>query len=195
MKLMRLGSRVRVGFHRLGFVLAAPLLVTALTLAVMQWREPTGPQTLGIPEGTMAWGFGDDLDQAGKQLMDEQRQAGFDTPDGMMIVGRPQGNVRHGDTDWIRWLLPDGREIGIISMESKRADEIAKDFLLAEKRQRRVFTDKTLPMKISGVRVTYLNLFDQFHLPNRRGYISSEIGRRPSQFCAQPLPPISSCMP
>jgi hypothetical protein len=59
-------------------------------------------------------------------------------------------------------------------MESKRADEIAKDFLLAEKRQRRVFTDKTLPMKISGVRVTYLNLFDQFHLPNRRGYISSD---------------------
>jgi hypothetical protein len=159
---LKLRSRALVGFHRLGIVLAAPLLVTAVTLAVMQWRAPTGPLTMIVPEGTLAWGFGDDLDDAGKQIMDEQRRAGFNAPDGMMIVGLPLGNVRHENADWTKWLLPDGREIGIASTDSKRSDEIARRFLLAEKKAGRLFTDKTVPVSIDGVQVTYLNLFDRF---------------------------------
>ena len=155
-------SRVLVGFHRLGIVLAVPLLTTAIVLAVIQWRDPTGPLTMIAPNGTMAWSSGDNLDDAGKQIMAEQRRAGFDTPDGMMVVGLPLGHVRHENADWTKWQLPDGREIGIASTDSKKSDEIARGFLLAEKKEGRLFTDKTLPISVAGVQVTYLNPFDQF---------------------------------
>jgi hypothetical protein len=115
-----------------------------------------------MPEGTMAWGFGDDIDDAGKQILDEQRRAGFNALDGMMIVGLPLGNVRHENADWTKWQLPDGREIGIASTDPKRTDEIARAFLLAEKKEGRLFTDKALPIEVAGVQVTYLNPFDQF---------------------------------
>jgi hypothetical protein len=135
--------------------------VGAIALAVLQWQYPTGPLTMIIPEGTISWGFGDDLDDAGKQILDEQRRAGFNVPDGMMIVGLPLGNVRRDDSDWTKLQLSDGREVGIASTDSKQSDEIARKFLLAEKRVGHQSTDKDEPI-IDGVRVTYLNPFDQF---------------------------------
>jgi hypothetical protein len=157
-------SRLLVGFHRLGVVLAAPFLVGAIALAVLQWQNPSGPLTMVMPAGTIAWGFGDDLDDAGKQILSEQRRAGFDVPDGMMVVGVPLGNVRHENADWTKWRLSDGREIGVASTDSKKSDEIARKFLLAEKKAGHLFTDKDEPISIDGVRVTYLNPFYQFPL-------------------------------
>jgi len=49
---------------------------------------------------------------------------------------------------------------GIASTDSKKSDEIARKFLLAEKKAGHQFTDE--PISIDGVRVTYLNPFDQF---------------------------------
>jgi hypothetical protein len=159
---MKRRSRLLVGFHRLGVVLAAPFLAGAIVLAVLQWQYPTGPLTMIMPVGTIAWGFGDDLDGASKQILDEQRRAGFNVPDGMMVVGLPLGNVRHENADWTKWQLADGREIGIGLTDSKKSDEIARKFLLAEKKAGHQFTNKDEPNSIDGVRVTYLNPFDQF---------------------------------
>jgi hypothetical protein len=68
----------------------------------------------------MAWGFGDDTDAAAQRIMTEQRRAGFDLPDGMMILGVPLGTVRQNDAHWSRYQLPDGREIGIASTDWKK---------------------------------------------------------------------------
>ena len=156
---MKRGSRLLVGFHRLGVVLAAPFLIGAVLLAVLQWQNPSGPVTMVMPDGTLSWVVGDD--PAGKQLLDEQRRAGFNVPDGMMVVGLPLGNVRYENAVWTKFQLFDGREIGIASTDLKRSREIAKQFLLEEKSNHQ-FTDKDEPITIDGVRVTYLDPFDQF---------------------------------
>jgi hypothetical protein len=65
-------SRVTVGFHRVGIVLAVPLLAAAGIAAVWQWQQPTGPLVMVPPVGTLAWGFGDDADavaQLGSRLI------------------------------------------------------------------------------------------------------------------------------
>ena len=43
------------------------------------------------PEGTLAWGFGDDADAVAQRIMTEQQRAGFNSPAGMMVVGAPLG--------------------------------------------------------------------------------------------------------
>ena len=157
---MNRNSRIATGFHRLGVILAAPFLLAAIIIAVIQWRHPTGPLAMSLPVGTC---FGDDLDHAGKQLLDEQRKLGLSAPNGMMIVGVPLGTVRRENADWTRVELFDGRKISIASIDSKRVDEIAKDFLLTERKKGgHQFTDKDVPIIIDGVGVTYLDPFDQF---------------------------------
>jgi hypothetical protein len=88
-----------------------------------------------------------------KQILDEQRRAGFEVPQGFMIVGFPLGNARHENAEWAKWGLPDGREIGIASTDSGK---IAREFLLTEKRVGRRFGFGDVPT-IDGVRVAYLN--------------------------------------
>jgi len=154
-------SRVTVGFHRVGIVLAVPLLAAAAIAAVWQWQQPTGPLVMVPPEGTLAWGFGDDADAVAQRIMTEQQRAGFNSPAGMMVVGAPLGTVRHNDAEWTKLQLPDGREIGIASTDSKKIGPIGRDYLLAEAKMGRVFTDKDT-INFDGVGVAYLNDFDQF---------------------------------
>lgn len=111
-----------------------------------------------MPEGTVAWGLGklDEDDEAFKQILDEQRRKGFNVPDGLMVVGLPLGKVRHENADWMKFQLVDGRKVGIASNDSNKVEEIARKFLLAEKRTGRDFTDNDEPINIDGARVTFL---------------------------------------
>ncbi len=153
-------SRITVGFHRVGIVLAAPFLVGATIAAVLQWQNPTGAWTL--PAGTLAYRFGDDLDSAAKRIIDQQHGAGYKMPfdDDMMIVGLPLGTVRYNNLDWTRIQLPDGREIGVESTDLKKVSDVAREFLLAEKRANRSFTDKDR-INFNGVPVEFLSSFAQ----------------------------------
>ncbi len=154
---MKSGSRLLVGFHRLGIVLATPFLVGAIALAVLQWHVPTGPLAAMIPDGAIMWSFGDD--NAGKQIVDEQRSVGLNVPNGMMVVGLPLGRVRHENADWVQFELSDGRKITIGSTDSKKSNEIARKFLLAEVRAGHKFTE---PIEIDGVRVEFVGLLGAY---------------------------------
>ena len=111
-----------------------------------------------LPAGTLAYRFGDDLDSAAKRIIDQQHGAGYKMPfdDDMMIVGLPLGTVRYNNIDWTRIQLPDGREIGIESADLKMVSDVAREFLLAEKRANRSFTDKDR-INFNGVPVEFLS--------------------------------------
>jgi len=49
---------------------------------------------MDMPEGAIAWSFGDNPDEAAKQLIAKQRAEGFDLPAGYMLVGLPLETVR-----------------------------------------------------------------------------------------------------
>jgi hypothetical protein len=153
-------SRVTVGFHRVGIVLAVPLLAAAAIAAVWQWQHPSGPLEMVLPVGSLGYGFGDDADAAAQRVMTDQRRVGFNVPDGMMVVGMPLGTVRHNGTEWTRFQLPDGREIGIASTDSKKIGDIGRDFLLAEAKMGRVFSDKDA-INFEGVTVAFLDPWNQ----------------------------------
>jgi hypothetical protein len=153
-------SRVNVGFNRLGIVLCAPFLLLAAVLAFLAWQNPTWRIVTDIPDGAIAWSFGDTPDEAAKQLIAKQRAKGFDLPAGYMLVGLPLETVRKDGVDWIKFRLPDGREIGIASTDSKRANETARKFLLSEQAAGRAFSDND-QLEFDGVRVAFLNFFDQ----------------------------------
>jgi hypothetical protein len=147
-------SRITVGFHRFGIVSAAPFLVGAAVAAVLQWQNPTGPVTL--PAGTLAYRFGDDLDDAAKRIITQQKNAGYKVAfDDTMIVGVPLRVVRYNNADWTKVQLPDGREIGIASTESNKVSDVARQFLLAERRANRFFTEKDR-VRLEGVQVEFL---------------------------------------
>jgi hypothetical protein len=117
---------------------------------------------MDLPVGTLAWGFGDELDDAGRRILDEQRRAGFNAPEGMVVVGLPLGEVRRENVDWTEFQLADGREIDIALTDPDRVHETALKFLLTEKRTGHYFSDKDEPIKIDGVQVRFLNPWDQF---------------------------------
>jgi hypothetical protein len=162
-------SRVSVGLHRVGVVLAAPLLAGAAIAAVLQWQSPTGPLVMTPPVGTRGYGFADDeLDDAARQIIEQQKQSGyklsgsgFDDPPNLMIVGFPLGAIHYNNADWTKFQLPDGREIGIASTDSGKVSDAARQFLLTEKRGGRSFTDKDR-ISFNGLPVAFLNPFDQF---------------------------------
>src|SRR5262249_52278868 len=132
-------SRVSVGFNRLGIVLCVPFLLVAAVLAFLAWQNPTWRIVTDIPEGAIAWSFGDNPKEAAKQLIAKQRAKGFDLPAGYMLVGLPLEAVRKDGVDWTKFRLADGREIGIASTDSKRVDETARKFLLSEQTTGRAF--------------------------------------------------------
>jgi hypothetical protein len=151
-------SRVTVGFHRVGVVLAAPLLAVAVVAAVWQWRDPSGPVVMVPPEGSLGWGFGEDTDATTQQIVAEQHRAGFNLPNGFIILGAPLGVVRQNDTDWSQYQLPDGRKIGVASTDEKKNYAVIKDFLLADAKADHAFTEKdTLSFEDVTVRI-----FDDF---------------------------------
>jgi hypothetical protein len=154
-------SRVVVGFNRLGIVLSVPFLLTAAVLALFQWHNPTGRLATNMPAGAIGWYFGDDAEQAVKELAAEQRAAGFDLPAGLMFLGISLGVAKKDGVDWTKFRLPDGREIGIASTDKKKVDETARKFLVRERTAGRSFTDDDR-IEVDGVRVAFLNPFDQF---------------------------------
>ncbi len=159
---MKRRSRLLVGFHRLGVVLATPFIVGALVLVVLQWHSPTGAQQMDLPDGTIGWDLGEGFDDVGMSLLEEQSRMGFQAPSRWIIVGLPLDRVRHENADWTKWQLPDGREIGIASVDPKQVREVAFKFLLSEKGAGHRLADKDVPIDVDGVRVAYLNFFDQF---------------------------------
>ena len=93
----------------------------------------------------------------------------------LMVLGLSLGQVRHEDSDWTKFLLADGREIGIAP--TTKADETAKNLLLAEKRNGRHFTNKDEPINIDGARVTFLSQLNQFFPAQPRGCTNIVTGR------------------
>jgi hypothetical protein len=153
-----LRSRAAVGFHRLGIVLGAPCLAAAITLAILQWKNPTGPLVTVPPTGAVGYFYDQDkfIEDAANEILDQQRRDGLEAPAGMMIVGLPMGTVRFDNSDWTKFQLVDGRKIGVASTDKTKASETARDFLLGEKRLGRDFVDTDEPINIDNVRVTFL---------------------------------------
>ena len=113
-------SPITIGFHRLGIVLATPLLVVAVVFAFFEWTYPSGPLKEKIPEGAKAYAFGEDgLDVAARRMLAAQRAAGFNLPKDMMLVGLPGETVVLNGVEWKQFRLWDGREIGIATKEQK----------------------------------------------------------------------------
>jgi len=110
--------------------------------------------------GTLGYGSGDDPDDAAKQLISNQRIAGYGVLENMILVGFPLGKIRDNNSDWTKLQLPDGREIGIASTEDKKIIEVAREFLLAEVRAGRLFNDQDV-ISFQNVSVKFLNWFDQ----------------------------------
>jgi hypothetical protein len=79
---------------------------------------------------------------------------------GIIVVGLPMGTVHHNNADWTKVQLPDGREIGIGTTAPEKITDVARDFLLAEKKAGRPFID--LDRIIDGVAVAFLSPLDQF---------------------------------
>ena len=77
-----------------------------------------------------------------------------------MVVGLPMGTVHHNNAVWTKVQLPDGREIGIGTTAPEKISDVARHFLLAEKKAGHPFID--LDRIIDGVPVAFLNPFDQF---------------------------------
>ena len=90
----------------------------------------------------------------------EQDELGFQMPDGMMFIGVALGVKPHDGTQWTRFQLGDGREIGIAATDDKVILNTAINFLWNEKVRGREFTNEDT-MEFEGVRVAYLNFFDQ----------------------------------
>lgn len=157
-------TRVAIGFHRLGLVLSVPLFIAAVLAAWQQLTEPSGPYVVDPPEGAQAWKI-EPKNNSERQfielLMKEQRRAGIAAPPDFLVLGVPLGVTRQNGTDWTRYQLYDGREIGIGLTDQKGITDIAGNFLYSEKVRAKTYTDKD-NIEFDGVRITFLNPFDQF---------------------------------
>src|SRR5262245_47583118 len=90
-------SRVVTGFHRLGVVLALPIVGAALWLAAVEWQNPTGkPQALPHEEGLLAW-RPEKADSVVEALIREQTLADVDAPPGFLVVGKKVKTERKGE--------------------------------------------------------------------------------------------------
>jgi hypothetical protein len=149
-------SRITVGFHRVGIVLAAPFLTIAIVAAALQWLNPTGSLVADVPEGARAF-KPDEIDDAAQQIVAEQRSAGFNLPSQWLLVGLPLGVVHYKEADWTKFQLPDGREIAVASTDEKKVSDVAFQFLLIEKRTGRPFRYDDPIIRVEGVAVAFLN--------------------------------------
>jgi hypothetical protein len=157
---MAASSRITTGFHRLGIVLSTPFLVAGVVLAFFEWKSPSGPVKAEIPEGASAYQF-DEADSDAGEIITAQRFQGFDLPRNWMLIGVPIGPITQDGKEWTKFKLADGREIGIASNDNKKLADIARTFLLDEKRSRHQYTD-TDKIEIDGVPIKFLNVFDQY---------------------------------
>jgi len=156
-----LRSRITIGFHRLGIVLAVPLVVLALGLAVFEWENPSGPLTTQLPKGVLAYSFANnEPDTATQQVIDEQRAAGLNLPNNFMLVGLAGKTIGQDGVKWHQFELWDGREIGIATDDKTKLGDIARKFLLNEKINQHRYTDKD-NIEIDTVPVKFLNWLDQ----------------------------------
>jgi len=157
-------SRIAVGFNRLGIFLSVPVLLVAAFVSVNEWAHPSGRYVTTIPKGANGWQaerVSADQGAIVQSLISEQLAVGIDAPKGIVVVGIPLGVERQDETDWTKYQLRDGREIGVASTDQKVVSDTAFDFLFQEKAQGRAFTDKDT-IDLGGVRVRFLNPFDQF---------------------------------
>jgi hypothetical protein len=170
-----MASRIAKGFHRVGVVLAAPLLMLGLVLSVIEWRYPTGPlKPYAIPVGTRAWHPDREPDLATRSLMQDQERASVEAPSGFLIVGRPLKIGRKDDVganpfdsiqldganEWIGFELRDGRTLHIATTDENRAFNIALEFLRREKDNGRPYTLNDRP-EFDGVRVAFATWYDE----------------------------------
>jgi hypothetical protein len=144
-------------------VLSLPLFLGAAFFASYQMIEPSGRYVVELPVGTEAWV--PDLSstaerQVAEALISEQESAGIAAPNGYIITGKPIGTTRLNDTDWTKFQLRDGREIGIASTDTKVISKTAENFLWSEKARGQRYTDKD-NIQFDGARVAFLDFWNQ----------------------------------
>src|SRR5262249_31038734 len=157
-------SKVSVCFNRLGIVLCFPLLLLAAARGIKELVEPSGRLIAKIPTGAVAWEpsrLSSDDRRIADLLISEQTAMAIYAPTGFIVVGVPLGTIRQNNLEWTKFQLRDGREIGVAATEKKSVSDSAIEFLWDEKARGHVFTDKD-EMSFDGVRVAFLNSFDQF---------------------------------
>lgn len=170
-----MASRISTGFHRLGLVLATPLAVLSFGLLAAQWQTPTGAyKPYPMVEGMLAW-KPNKPDQVTRSLIAEQQAVGADAPPDFVIIGKvlrkdkaTPGAVPGMFNDlimetpeWTVIQLRDGRDIAVGTTNENAAFDAAAAFLYQENQAGRRFTDKDI-VRPNGVRIAFLNIFDQF---------------------------------
>ena len=136
--------------------------------AFKQWTEPTGKYVVELPEGALAWvpDAQSEHDRAiAARLISDQNARGLETPAGYIVIGIPSGVERQNSVEWTKYLLRDGRSIGIASTDDKIVGSTAIAFLWKEQERERPYTDKD-QMEFDGVRVTFLKWNYQAPLAN-----------------------------
>lgn len=152
-----------MGFHRLGIILCIPLLLVAAVLAFKEWIEPTGSYHVQLPEGVKGWWHNAQSvhDKAiAAMLIADQKVRGLDAPTGLVVVGIESGVERQDNVEWTKFLLRDGRKIGVASTDKKKVADTAIAFLWNEKERGQPYTDNDR-MEFDGVRVAFLDWGDQ----------------------------------
>jgi len=165
-----MGSRITTGFHRLGIVLAVPLLLAALTVAYWEWKDPSGDVQREMLPGTLGVEV-KEIDPYSRILLTEQRSAGMRVPRGYVVVGiigtkrfekdGRQVEKRLGADGRTLFTLRDGRVIAIKATNQKELLDCAFDFLWREKKEGHPFSPENA---YSGqtCNVSFDNPFDQF---------------------------------
>lgn len=154
---------IQRGFHRLGLLLAVPVLLLAGVIAVQQLREPTGPYQPDMPEGTVAF-TPDRLDNLDRMLITDQLLNNVVAPDGFIVLGVPVER----ENEFLRFIdegvetpnyrvfqLRDGREIVLGTDDESKLDDAAYEILRYEAHTGQTFpfngldTAADLPVRIA----------------------------------------------
>jgi hypothetical protein len=134
-------SRIKTGFHRIGIVLAVPLLIAAAVPLIMELYEPTGP-------------FAPDLKSAPEQAVvawgEPIKSAGSVDPRGSWSQFIPADESRI-----IRAEVPDNRVLVIDTKDTKLAGEAINAMHDEERRRGRLFTPSEMPLLIGKVSIYY----------------------------------------
>jgi hypothetical protein len=189
-----MGSRLTTGFHRIGLVVAVPCLMAAVVMAWAEWESPSGPlKPFGFPKKVFVAQQNADMPAENRKIFDllrkDQEAAGVrNEPD--VIVGRVLKDSTEADPNqpeatrvssdkWTLFLLRDGREVIINSVEFNDVAEATIGFLVEEKKGRSFkWNDQ---MEFEGIRAVFA---DQSKAVSMAKWPFSDRQRQPDWFLA-----------